>query len=65
MHKMALIGLCVAVGLVAVNIYGDWLKRKLGAQGVKAYMADRRIRAVATVATYEFVAFSLITFASP
>ena len=54
-----------AVGLVTVNIYRDWLKRKLGAQGVKAYMADRRIRAVAIVATYEFVAFSLITFASP
>ena len=54
-----------AVGLVAVNIYRDWLKHKLGTQGVKAYMADRRIRVVATVATYEFVAFSLIAFASP
>jgi alginate O-acetyltransferase complex protein AlgI len=54
-----------ALGLVIANAYRDYLKRKLGARGVKKYLADRRIRCVAQLVTYEFVAFSLVLLFYP
>ncbi len=53
-------GIVHCVGLMTVNVYRHVLTRMLGAKGVKTYMADRRIRALATVATYQFVAASLL-----
>jgi D-alanyl-lipoteichoic acid acyltransferase DltB (MBOAT superfamily) len=53
-------GLVHCVGLMVVNVYRHVLTKLLGPKGVKAYMADRRIRAVATVATFQFVAASLL-----
>jgi hypothetical protein len=47
------------------NLYRHLLLRKLGARGVKAYLADRRIRAVATVVTVEFVAATLVVIGYP
>ncbi len=54
-----------AAGLVAANLYRHFLKGKLGAGRVKAYLASRRIRLVAQVATYEFVAVSLLALFYP
>jgi len=54
-----------AMGLVIANAYRDYLKRKLGTRGVKKYLADRRIRWVAQLITYEFVAFSLVLLFYP
>jgi D-alanyl-lipoteichoic acid acyltransferase DltB (MBOAT superfamily) len=53
-------GIVHCVGLMTVNVYRHVLTRMLGAKGVKTYMADRRIRALSTVATYQFVAASLL-----
>lgn len=53
-------GLLHAVGLIAVNLYRQFLTRRLGTQGAKEYLNNRWIRIVATFVTYEFVALSLI-----
>jgi alginate O-acetyltransferase complex protein AlgI len=49
-----------AVGLVASNLYKELLRRRLGPAGVRAYLASTPIRVCATVATFEFVAFSVM-----
>jgi len=54
-----------AVGLVIANMWNEYLKMRLGATGVKAYLEDRRIKWVARVVTYEFVAFSLVVLFFP
>jgi D-alanyl-lipoteichoic acid acyltransferase DltB (MBOAT superfamily) len=48
-----------AVALVACNLYRHVLTEKLGKKGLKQYLADRRIRVVATAMTFEYIAFSL------
>lgn len=52
-----------AAGLVVTNLYRDRLKRRLGAKGLKEYLARPGLRVVATVATYEYVAASLLVIA--
>jgi D-alanyl-lipoteichoic acid acyltransferase DltB (MBOAT superfamily) len=54
-------GIVHCVGLMTVNVYRHFLTKLLGAKRIKAYMADNRIRAAATFATYQFVAASLLT----
>ena len=54
-----------AAGLVIANLWREYLKRRLGKQGVKDYMQDRRIKLAAHVITYEFVAFSLVVLFIP
>ncbi len=50
-----------AVGLVVTNAYRYALTRKLGGRkGVAAYMQRPVIRVIATLLTYEYVAFSLL-----
>jgi D-alanyl-lipoteichoic acid acyltransferase DltB (MBOAT superfamily) len=49
-----------AGGLVVCNLYKEWLKRRLGPVGLARYRASVPIRLTATVATYQFVAFSLM-----
>jgi hypothetical protein len=46
--------------LIICNIYGEFLRRWLGAKGVTRYMASPVIRAVSTVVTFESVAFSVV-----
>jgi len=58
--RFLLWGLLHAVGLIVVNLYRHWLTRRLGAQGVRQYLADWRIRAAAVLVTFEYVAFSLV-----
>lgn len=52
-------GLANAVGLVVVNLYRTWLKKRLGSKGVARYMASVPIRVIAVVLTFEFVAFTI------
>jgi len=52
-------GLLHAMALVVTNLYRNYLARYLGPKGVKRYLANKPIRALATVVTFEFVAFSL------
>jgi D-alanyl-lipoteichoic acid acyltransferase DltB (MBOAT superfamily) len=54
-----------ALGLVIANAWRHYLKSKLGTKGVKKYMADRRIKLIAHIITYEFVAFSLVVLFYP
>jgi D-alanyl-lipoteichoic acid acyltransferase DltB (MBOAT superfamily) len=58
-------GLLNALGLVITNIYRYYLARRLGAKGVKRYLENRPIRILATLVTFEFVAFSLAFIQAP
>jgi D-alanyl-lipoteichoic acid acyltransferase DltB (MBOAT superfamily) len=49
-------GVCQAAGLVACNYYKQGLQKRLGRKGVKAYLANRWIKVVAVVLTFEFSA---------
>jgi D-alanyl-lipoteichoic acid acyltransferase DltB (MBOAT superfamily) len=53
-------GLFHAFALVVCNVYGEFLRRRLGAKGVTRYMASPLIRAVSTLVTFESVAFSVL-----
>jgi membrane protein involved in D-alanine export len=48
-----------STGLILNNTWREWLSKRFGRAGVKAYMASWPIRIVATAITFEFVAFSL------
>jgi D-alanyl-lipoteichoic acid acyltransferase DltB (MBOAT superfamily) len=52
-------GLTNALGLIAVNLYRHWLKKRLGGKGVARYLSSVPIRIVAVVLTFEFIAFSV------
>ena len=54
-----------ALALVIANLWRAYLKKRLGTQGVKRYLADRRIKFLAQVVTYEYVAFSLVVLFIP
>ncbi len=54
-----------ALGLVICNLYKSGLKKWLGAQGVKQYLRSTPIRVVATMITFEFVAFSIVILGYP
>lgn len=54
-----------ALGLIVTNLYKSYLRKKLGTQGVKEYLAKKPILYVARVVTYEFVAFSLVVLFIP
>jgi D-alanyl-lipoteichoic acid acyltransferase DltB (MBOAT superfamily) len=58
-------GLIQALGLSACTAYRHALVRRLGRQGVKAYLANPWIRVLAIVFTFEFVAFSLVVVRFP
>jgi membrane protein involved in D-alanine export len=54
-----------ALALVIANLWRAYLKKQLGTQGVKRYLADRRVKFLAQVVTYEYVAFSLVVLFIP
>jgi D-alanyl-lipoteichoic acid acyltransferase DltB (MBOAT superfamily) len=54
-------GAAQALGLVTVRVYGQFLQKRLGKQGVKRYMASPWIRATASALTFEFQAVTLLT----
>ena len=54
-----------ACGLIVANLWRHQLKQRLGARGVREYLADWRIQVAARVITYEFVAFSLVVLFYP
>lgn len=58
-------GVIHAAALVIANLWRAWLKKRLGTAGVKRYLADRRIKWLARVVTYEYVAFSLVVLFIP
>jgi D-alanyl-lipoteichoic acid acyltransferase DltB (MBOAT superfamily) len=58
-------GVFHAAGLIVNNLYRDFLVRRLGAKGVRAYLANPAIRIAAIAVTFEFVAFSLTVFQLP
>jgi D-alanyl-lipoteichoic acid acyltransferase DltB (MBOAT superfamily) len=51
-------GLANSIGLVVVNLYRFWLKKRLGGKGVARYMASWPIRLVAILMTFEYMAFT-------
>jgi len=53
-------GLLHAGGMVLNNLHRHFLRRRLGSKGLKRYLADGRIRVVAVIVTFEFVALSLV-----
>lgn len=63
--KFFLWGAFHAVGLIVTNLYREFLKRKLGSKGVKAYLQNRPVLWLARFITYEFVAFSLVILFIP
>ncbi len=63
--RFLLWGVLNAVGLIITNLYRYYLTRRLGAKGMKRYMANKPIRVLATVVTFEFVAFSLAFMQAP
>jgi D-alanyl-lipoteichoic acid acyltransferase DltB (MBOAT superfamily) len=62
--RFAVFGLIHAVGIIANHYYTVWMKRKLGREGYKAYNENRFINAVATLATFLYVAASFAVFAN-
>ncbi len=54
-----------AAGLIACNAYREFLLKKLGRKGLKQYMANRWIRVLSIVLTFEYVAFSLVLVTYP
>lgn len=54
-----------AIGLSVCTLYKAALQKRLGRKRVMAYLEDRRIRALSTFVTFEFVAFSLVFIAYP
>jgi len=53
-------GLTNAVGLVAVNIYRSRMQKRIGATGVRGYLANRWIHAFAVLLTLAWVSLSQI-----
>jgi hypothetical protein len=49
------------VGVIATRVYSQILQKRLGAKGVRAYLANPWIRAAAVAVTFEFQAAVLIT----
>jgi len=54
-----------AIGLIVANLYRSFLKRKIGTQGVKKYLANKAVLLLARFITYEYVAFSLVLLFYP
>jgi D-alanyl-lipoteichoic acid acyltransferase DltB (MBOAT superfamily) len=59
-----LFGVLHAVAVVANHYYGIALRKRLGPEGMKTYLAHRGIRAVAIVCTFFYVSASLAVFAN-
>jgi len=58
-------GLIHAAGLIVVNLYRHVLKRRLSRARLRRYMSNRWIGVASRVATYEFVALSLVVLFYP
>ncbi len=58
-------GLIHACGLIVANLYRNFLKQRLGTKGLKQYQANKLTLWLARLATYEFVAFSLVVLFVP
>jgi D-alanyl-lipoteichoic acid acyltransferase DltB (MBOAT superfamily) len=58
-------GLVHAGGVLVFVAYRGWLQKRLGQERMNAYRANRWVRAVAMLLTYEFVATSLLLIARP
>ena len=54
-----------AAGLVIANLWREYLRKRLGKKGLRQYMEDKRIKVLAHIVTYEFVAFSLVVLFIP
>ena len=54
-----------AAALVIANLWREYLKKRLGTKGVRTYMKDKRIKWLARLVTYEYVAFSLVVLFIP
>jgi D-alanyl-lipoteichoic acid acyltransferase DltB (MBOAT superfamily) len=55
-------GVMHSSGLIIVNLYRQYLTKRLGSKGVKAYLANPYIRVAAIALTFEWVALSHLTF---
>jgi D-alanyl-lipoteichoic acid acyltransferase DltB (MBOAT superfamily) len=54
-----------AFGLVVTNAYMHLLRTRMEPGALRAYQKSRAIRVIATVVTYEFVAFSMLALFFP
>ncbi|HVW28537.1 MAG TPA: MBOAT family O-acyltransferase [Polyangiaceae bacterium] len=62
--NFVLFGVLHAVAVVANHYYGIALRKRLGADGMKAYLNHRGIQAAAVVCTFLYVSASLAVFAN-
>jgi alginate O-acetyltransferase complex protein AlgI len=58
-------GALQAAGLIICNLYRYYLTKRLGRKGVQAYLADRWIRILAILLTFEFEAFTVMVVTYP
>lgn len=58
-------GVLHGAGLIVSNLYRQHLKRRLGARGVKRYLANKPILYAARFLCYQYVAFSLVVLFIP
>ncbi|MCP5367801.1 MAG: hypothetical protein H6907_02265 [Hyphomicrobiales bacterium] len=58
-------GLLHGVGVIAVALWGEFLKARLGRAGRKALLARTDVRVVATVVTFHYVCATLMVFNTP
>jgi D-alanyl-lipoteichoic acid acyltransferase DltB (MBOAT superfamily) len=58
-------GVLQAVGLIVCNLYKAALMKWLGRRGVNAYLANRWIRVISTIVTFEFIAATLVVVMYP
>jgi D-alanyl-lipoteichoic acid acyltransferase DltB (MBOAT superfamily) len=58
-------GIMQAGGLIVCNLYKAALIKRLGRQGVNAYLAKPWIRVIATIVTFEFIAATLVVVMYP
>ncbi len=58
-------GIIHATALIITNFYKGYLKKKLGAKGVREYLTKKPTLYLARFITYEYVAFSLVVLFFP
>jgi D-alanyl-lipoteichoic acid acyltransferase DltB (MBOAT superfamily) len=61
--NFAVFGLVHGAGVASAQIYGQTLRSTIGAAGVRRYMQNRWIMALAIFATFHYVCFGFIFFA--
>ena len=60
---MAIFGLFHGAGVAGVNLYGEWLKKRLTREQMKRYQQSRAIHVAAVVLCQAYVVIAFLFFA--